>query len=159
MVHGVWVVINVHPNCLVLYVDVINAFNAISRKAIFQEPHTIKAQLFQFFPFVWSFYAKWVPLFCIHHSPLGDLSIIHSLEGTHQSNLLIGPFFVLAHFCALWCYVWRFFPLVFSLPLWMTFTSLVRPLVFILPLTIFFFIWHLWAHGPTLQMFGLVAFC
>ncbi len=36
-----------------------------------------------------------------HHSSLGDLLIIHSLEGMHQGGSLIEPLFLLAHFHAL----------------------------------------------------------
>jgi hypothetical protein len=35
MVHGIRVVLNVHPNSVVLQVDVENTFNSISHKAMF----------------------------------------------------------------------------------------------------------------------------
>jgi hypothetical protein len=46
---------------------------------------------------------------------LGDLSITHFLESTHQGNPLDGPFFVLAHFHALQCST-SFSLLYFPLP-------------------------------------------
>jgi hypothetical protein len=41
VVHGIWDVLNVHPNWVVLYVDVTNAFNTISKITIFKEVHVI----------------------------------------------------------------------------------------------------------------------
>jgi hypothetical protein len=37
MIHGIQVVFDVHLNCVVLQMDVMNAFNIISHKAIFEE--------------------------------------------------------------------------------------------------------------------------
>jgi hypothetical protein len=37
MVHGIQAELNVHPNCVVLKVDIANAFNSILYNVIFQE--------------------------------------------------------------------------------------------------------------------------
>ncbi len=69
--------------------------------------------MFKLFPFVRPFYAFEFLLFFIYHSTLKDLSIIISLVGTHQGDLLIGFLFTFIHFCA---FVFQtLFPCVFSL--------------------------------------------
>jgi hypothetical protein len=35
VVHGIWVILNIHLNWVVLHVDVANAFNTISKRVIF----------------------------------------------------------------------------------------------------------------------------
>ncbi len=39
----------------------------------------------------------------VHHSPLEDFFLIHSLVGMHQGDLLTWPIFALAHFHTLQC--------------------------------------------------------
>jgi hypothetical protein len=92
MVYGIQIVLNIHPDWVVLQMDVENAFNTISKKVIFEKLCVVGGQLFQLFLFVQSFYAQWVPLFFNHHSHMGDLLVIHYLEGTCQGVLFVGPF-------------------------------------------------------------------
>jgi hypothetical protein len=44
LVHGIRANLDAHPNWVVLEVDIVNAFNAISRKAIFQKLRAIEHQ-------------------------------------------------------------------------------------------------------------------
>jgi hypothetical protein len=57
VVHIIRVVLNVHPDWVVLQVDVVNIFNFMLHKAIFQKLHAIRGQLSLFFLFVHFFYA------------------------------------------------------------------------------------------------------
>jgi hypothetical protein len=70
--------LNVHPDWVVLQVDVANAFSSISCEAIFQELHVVGGQLFLFFHFFHYFYAHQLPSFFGHHSFKGKLFVILS---------------------------------------------------------------------------------
>jgi hypothetical protein len=45
VVHNVRAALNVHPDYMVLQVDVVNVFNSISHKAIFQKLRVARSQL------------------------------------------------------------------------------------------------------------------
>jgi len=57
VVHIIRVALNVHPDWVVLQVDVVNIFNSILHKAIFQKLRAARGQLSLFFLFVHFFYA------------------------------------------------------------------------------------------------------
>ncbi len=99
--HGIWVILDAHPNWVVFEVDVVNIFNTISHKSIFKELQAQGGQLFQLFSFVHSFYGFQVPLFFNYHSSLGGLFIILPYVCTCQGNLLVGLLFALTYFCVL----------------------------------------------------------
>jgi len=89
-----------------------------------------------------------------HQSHLGDLSIIHSLEGTHRaiylSNLFLHqPIFMSYNF------ILGFFLFVFVFPLLITFTPLAYPLSFLLVLNFIFYVCFYASCGSTLQVFNL----
>ncbi len=63
MVHGIWMILDLDPNWVVLRMDVHNAFNLMSRSAIFQELQFSLSFLDQIFPFVRRFYACPFPLY------------------------------------------------------------------------------------------------
>ncbi len=57
VVHSVRVDLDVHLDWVLLLVDVVNVFNTILKRSIFQGLCMAKDSLFQIFPFVRSFYA------------------------------------------------------------------------------------------------------
>ncbi len=57
VVHKIWASLNVHLDWVVLQVDIVNAFNNVFHKIIFQELRATSGQLFQFIHFIYSFYA------------------------------------------------------------------------------------------------------
>ncbi|KAL2643274.1 hypothetical protein R1flu_010861 [Riccia fluitans] len=57
IVHGLQVTFDLHPDWLVLQIDIRNAFNTISREAIFRELRSAPGTLDPLFPFVHSFYS------------------------------------------------------------------------------------------------------
>jgi hypothetical protein len=80
---------------------VANAFNLILKGVIFQEFGVTCGDTIQFIPFVYASYAFESPLFYNHHNHEGDVTIIPSAMGTHQSDPLRGALFALTHFRAL----------------------------------------------------------
>jgi len=76
MLHDIWAASNVHPNWMVLQVDIANAFNIVSHVVIFQKLCAANGQLSQLIHFVHLFYAPQLLLFFNHHYIQGDLSII-----------------------------------------------------------------------------------
>jgi hypothetical protein len=62
---------NFHPNgfdWVVLQVDVVNAFNFMSRKVMFLKLQEAKGETTQFIPFIHTFYVYETPLYFTHHS-------------------------------------------------------------------------------------------
>ncbi|KAL2634830.1 hypothetical protein R1flu_006309 [Riccia fluitans] len=84
-----------------LHVDIQNAFNTISREALFHELRATTSSLDQLFPFVHSFYACRSPLYFSHRSHEDEVSLLSSESGTHQGDPLGGALFALAHLRAL----------------------------------------------------------
>jgi hypothetical protein len=78
MVHGVRMMLNLHPNWVVLEVDVHNSFNSMSLSTIFQELWFSLGSLYQLFPFVWQFYACPSLLYFSQASRHEDLIVISS---------------------------------------------------------------------------------
>jgi hypothetical protein len=52
VVHGILMMLDLHLNWVVIYVDVCNTFNLMSWLTIFQELRSLPNSLDQFFPFV-----------------------------------------------------------------------------------------------------------
>jgi len=73
---------------------VINAFNLVSRRVIFQEFHALGGNIIQLIPFVHAFEP---PLFYGHHNCDGDVIVIPSAMGICQGDLLGGALFALRH--------------------------------------------------------------
>jgi hypothetical protein len=86
----------------------VNAFNLVSKGAIFQELHVIGGNIMELIPFVCAFYAFESPLFHSHRNHEGDVIVIPSTMGTHEGDPLGGALFALAHFRAL-CSIARHF--------------------------------------------------
>jgi hypothetical protein len=93
-------------------------------------------------------------LFFSHQSHLGDLSIIHSLEGMHQAICLSNLFLHQPVFMS-YNFILGFFLFVFFFPLLITFTSLAYHLSFLLVLNFIFYVCFYASCGSTLQVFNL----
>jgi len=74
---------------------VVNAFNLVSRGAIFQELCVTSGDIIQLILFVRAFYAFESPLFYSHHNCDGDVIVIPSIMGTCQGDPLGGALFAL----------------------------------------------------------------
>jgi hypothetical protein len=102
VVHGIWIILNIHPNWVVLHANVVKCLQHHLRESHLLELCTIRGQLFQLSPFVWSFYAYKVFFLKICHFFQGFIS--HPLLGGHMpGQSTCWTFFALAHFHALWC--------------------------------------------------------
>ncbi len=87
----------------------VNAFNSVSRKVIFQELCVIGGDIIRLIPFVHAFYAFEFPLFYNHCNLEGDVTIIPFVMGICQCDFFGGALFALAHFRAL-CSTTSHFP-------------------------------------------------
>ncbi len=67
------------------------------RWIIFQKYYVTNGDIIQFIPFVHTFYAFESPLFYSHHNHEGDVTIIPSAMGTHESDPLGGATITLTH--------------------------------------------------------------
>jgi hypothetical protein len=74
-----------------------NAFNSVSRGAIFQELCATSVDIIQLILFVRAFYAFEFPLFYSHHNCDGDVIVIPSIMGTCQGDPLGGALCALVH--------------------------------------------------------------
>ncbi|KAL2613014.1 hypothetical protein R1flu_024706 [Riccia fluitans] len=101
IIHGLRATLDLHPDWVVLQVDIQNAFNTISREALFCELRAATCSLDQLFPFVLSFYACRLPLCFSHCSREDEVSLLSSELGTRQGDPLDGALFALAHLRAL----------------------------------------------------------
>jgi hypothetical protein len=99
-----------------------NAFNLVSRRAIFQELCIASEDIIQLIPFLCAFYTFKSPLFYSQHNHEGDIMVILFAIGIHQSDPLGGVLFVLIHFKALH-FTTNCFPFVYFHPLQTTLTS------------------------------------
>jgi hypothetical protein len=96
--HGIRVALNVHLDWVVLQVDIANAFNIVYYKVIFQELHVASGQLFQFIPFIHSFFAPHLLLFLVT-TPFKAICLFFNPSiCTCQGDPLGGLFFALTHF-------------------------------------------------------------
>ncbi len=97
LVHSIWTMLNLHPNWVVLQVDVCNTFNSMLRLTIFQELWTSLGFLNYFFPFVQWFYTCPSPLYYSQVSRHGDFIVISLELSIQQGDPLGGALFILAH--------------------------------------------------------------
>jgi len=67
---------------------VVDAFNLVSRKVIFQKLCVTGGDIIQLIPFVHAFYAFESLLFYNHHNHESDVTIIPFAMGTHQGDPL-----------------------------------------------------------------------
>jgi len=74
-----------------------DTFNLVSRGVIFQELHVVGGDIIQLIPFVHAFYAFESPLFYSHYNHDGDVMVIPSTMGIHQTNPLGNALFTLTH--------------------------------------------------------------
>ncbi|KAL2608123.1 hypothetical protein R1flu_026696 [Riccia fluitans] len=97
IIHGLRATLDLHPDWVVLQVDIQNAFNTVSREALFLELCTAIGSLYQLFPFVRSFYAHHLPLYFSHCPGEDEVTVLSSESGIHQGDPLGGALFALAH--------------------------------------------------------------
>jgi uncharacterized membrane protein len=71
---------------IVLQLDVTNVFNSMLKRVVFQELRAIGGDILQPIPFVRALYAFEFPLIYNHDNREGDITIIPSTMGTHQSD-------------------------------------------------------------------------
>jgi hypothetical protein len=76
----------------------VNTFNSVLRKVIFQKIHVIDGDIIQFIPFVCAFYAFESPLFYSHRNCEGDVTIIPFDRGIRQGDPLGDAIFTVTHF-------------------------------------------------------------
>ncbi|KAL2653691.1 hypothetical protein R1flu_021819 [Riccia fluitans] len=101
IIHGLRATLDLHPDWVVLQVDIQNAFNTVFWEALFHEPCAATGSLDQLFPFVRSFYAHRLPLFFSHCFREDEVSLLSSESSTRQEDPLGGALFALAHLRAL----------------------------------------------------------
>ncbi|KAL2653584.1 hypothetical protein R1flu_021712 [Riccia fluitans] len=101
IIHGLRATLDLHPDWVVLQVDIQNAFNTVYWEALFCELCVATGSLDQLFPFVCSFYARRLPLYFSHCSHEDEVSLLSSELGTRQGEPLDGALFALAHLRAL----------------------------------------------------------
>ncbi|KAL2611673.1 hypothetical protein R1flu_023365 [Riccia fluitans] len=101
IIHGLRAILDLHPDWVVLQVDIQNMFNTISREALFCELRVATGSLDQLFPFVRSFYARRFPLYFSHYSREDEVTLFSSESSTRQGDSLGDALFALAHLRAL----------------------------------------------------------
>ncbi|KAL2613331.1 hypothetical protein R1flu_025023 [Riccia fluitans] len=74
IIHGLCATLDLHPDWVVLQVDIQNAFNIVSREGLFRELRAATGSLDQLFPFVCSFYARRLLLYFSHCSREDEVS-------------------------------------------------------------------------------------
>jgi hypothetical protein len=93
--------LNLYLDWVVLQPNMVNTFNSMLRKVIFQELHVIGGNIMQPIPFDRAFNAFESPIFYNHRNCGGNITVIPSAMGTCQGDPLGGALFALAHFRAL----------------------------------------------------------
>ncbi|KAL2608417.1 hypothetical protein R1flu_026990 [Riccia fluitans] len=101
IIHGLRATLDLHPDWVVLQVDIQKAFNIVSWEALFCELRSAIGSLDQLFPFVRSFYARRSPLYFSHCSHEDEVSLFSPESGTRQGDPLGSSLFALAHLRAL----------------------------------------------------------
>jgi hypothetical protein len=94
----------------------VDAFNLVSRKVIFQKLHVVGGDIIQLIPFVCAFYAFESPSFYSHYNHDDNVVVIPSTMGTHQTSPLRGVLFALTHLKIL-LFTMAIFPFVYFHPL------------------------------------------
>ncbi|KAL2634242.1 hypothetical protein R1flu_005721 [Riccia fluitans] len=82
IIHGLHATLDLHPDWVVLQVDIRNAFNTVSWEALFHELRVATGSLDQLFPFVRSFYARRSPLYFSHCSREDEVTLFSSKSNT-----------------------------------------------------------------------------
>ncbi|KAL2629177.1 hypothetical protein R1flu_013863 [Riccia fluitans] len=82
IIHGLWATLDLHPDWDIFQVDIKNAFNTVSREALFRELRAATGSLDKLFPFVHSFYAHRLPLYFSHCSHEDEVNLFLSESGT-----------------------------------------------------------------------------
>ncbi len=95
--HNIKCTLDLHPNQIVLQLNVANTFNSISKGVIFPKLHARGGNI-QFIPIVRAFYVLESPMFYSHHNHEGDVIVIPFAMGIHQCDPLGKALFVLSHF-------------------------------------------------------------
>jgi hypothetical protein len=98
IIHGIKWTLNLHHKWVVFQLDILNAFNLVLRRVIFQEFHATGRDIIWFIPFVHAFYAFESLLFYSHHNYGGDVRVIPFAMGIRQGDPLGGALFALIHF-------------------------------------------------------------
>ncbi|KAL2653717.1 hypothetical protein R1flu_021845 [Riccia fluitans] len=105
IVHGLRATLDLHPDWVVLQLDIRNAFNIVSREAIFCELRSAPGTLDPLFPFVHSFYSKSSPLYFSLGTRTGDISTppLRGWDTTGRSarrgSLHFGAFTSIVSYC------------------------------------------------------------
>ena len=87
----------IKPEWGILQIDVANAFNTVSRSAIFEDLREAGGSLEALIPYCRAFYANPSPLLYSNLSPPYGCHVLSSTNGTRQGDPLGGPLFALAH--------------------------------------------------------------
>jgi hypothetical protein len=93
--------LELHPNWVILQLNMVNVFNLVSRRVIFQELHVVGGDIIQLIPFVYAFYVFELPLFYSHHNCYGNVMVIPFSINTYQYDPLGGALFTFIRFRAL----------------------------------------------------------
>ncbi len=86
IIHNIKCTLELHPNWVILQVDVANTFNSVSRGVIFLKLHEVVGDIIQSIPYVHAFNAFKPPLFYSHRNHESDVTIIPFAMGTHQGD-------------------------------------------------------------------------
>jgi hypothetical protein len=92
IIHSIKCTMNLHPDWVILQLDVANAFNFVSRGVIFQELCVANGDIIQFIPFVCVFYAFKSPFFYNHHNRETNVKSIPSTTRMRQGDPLGGHY-------------------------------------------------------------------
>ncbi|KAL2653572.1 hypothetical protein R1flu_021700 [Riccia fluitans] len=95
IIHGLRATLDLHPDWIVLQVDIQSAFNTVSREALFRELCAAIGSLDQLFPFVHFFYACHSPLYFSHCFREDEVSLLLSESGTGRKILWMALFLLL----------------------------------------------------------------
>jgi hypothetical protein len=95
---GIWTLLELHPNWVVMQDTIQNTFNKVFWVAIFGELCDVKGPLVNIFPFTKLFYGACSFFYYQHGRHVKGVTIIESPSGMMQGDLLGGLSFVLAHY-------------------------------------------------------------
>jgi len=99
--HGIMCTLDLYLDWVVFQPNMVNTFNSMLRRFIFQKLHAIGGNIMQLIPFDHAFNAFESPIFYNHYNYGGNITVIPVAVGTYQGDPLGGALFALAHFRAL----------------------------------------------------------